>query len=148
MPIFEKIQQEIRDAMVLKDTVRRDCLRSVVSEVKNLTVNANPPCEIDDTVCLKVVSKAVKSHKDSISQFEKAGRDDLVEKERVELDVLEDFLPKTLDEAETFAEIEGFLSESGLERTKRNMGSIIKGISGVPGLDRSVAAKILQRILA
>lgn len=103
--------------------------------------------EIDDDVCLKVVSKAVKTHKDSISQFEKAGRDDLVEKERAELDVLEEFLPKTLDEAETFAEIECFLSESGLDRTKRNMGTI-KGVSGVPGLDRSVAAKLLQRILA
>lgn len=95
---FEKIQDDIKEAMKSQDNLKRDCLRSVVSEVKNLTVNSGKP--ITDEACMFVLKKSVKTHNDSISQFKAARRTDLLEKEQKELDILKSYLPEMLsDEA-------------------------------------------------
>lgn len=97
--IMNKLQAEIKAAMLAKDPVKRDCLRGIISEVKNQTVNIGK--EISDDVCLKVLQKAKKQREDSIACFEAAGRNDLIIKEKYELDCLSEYLPKMLSEDET-----------------------------------------------
>ena len=105
---YEQIATDIKSAMKTGDSVRRDCLRSLMSEIKNQTVNAGK--ELTEDVVVRCVQKAVKQHEDSIAQFKSANRTDLVEKETAELKVLKGYLPKMLSEDETKALIDNVWS--------------------------------------
>ena len=87
MSVFEQLSNDIKDAMFSKNTVKRDCLRGIVSEIKNQTVNAGK--EITDEICLKVIQKSVKQHSDSIENFKVGNREDLALKEAEELSYIE-----------------------------------------------------------
>ena len=138
---YEQITTDIKSAMKTGDTVRRDCLRSLMSEIKNQTVNAGK--ELTEDVVVRCVQKAVKQHDDSIAQFKEAGRTDLLEKEERELAVLKTYLPKMLSEDETKVLIDNVLQT--VEATKKNMGFIMKQLPSE--VDRKVAAKYLNGIL-
>lgn len=148
MTIFETLNSEIKTAMLSKDNLKRDCLRFVVSEIKNRTVNANPQKEITDEICLSVLRRSEKTHRDSIEQFSSAGRTDLADKEKLELSVVESFLPRMMSEDETKAALEKYISENGIEPLKKNIGVVMKGISSIAGVDKRVASRILSSILA
>jgi len=141
--IFNDIQCKIKVAMFKNDNFTRDCLRMIVSDIKNQTVNANPQKEITDDVCLKILQKSAKTHKDSIEQFKSAGRIELVEKEEEELKIIESFLPKLLSEDETKTIIENILKN--IEATKKNMGLIMKQLPNE--VDKKIASKILNSLL-
>jgi uncharacterized protein YqeY len=141
MTTYEKIQSEIKNAMLNKDNVKRDCLRSIVSEIKNQTVNAGK--EITEDIVLKCIQKSVKQHKDSIESFKAGGRDDLAEKELEELKHIEVYLPKMLSEDETKIIIENILTN--VEATKKNMGIIMKQLPS--DVDKKIASKLLAKML-
>ena len=141
MTTYEKIQSEIKSAMLNKDNVIRDCLRSIVSEIKNQTVNAGK--EITEDIVLKCIQKSVKQHKDSIESFKAGGRDDLAEKELEELKHIEVYLPKMLSEDETKTIIENILMN--VEATKKNMGIIMKQLPNE--VDKKIASKLLTKML-
>ena len=138
---YEQIATDIKYAMKTGDTVRRDCLRSLMSEIKNQTVNAGK--ELTEDVVVRCVQKAVKQHEDSVAQFKSANRTDLVEKETAELEVLKGYLPKILSEDETKVLIDNVLQT--VEATKKNMCFIMKQLPSE--VDRKVAAKYLNGIL-
>jgi uncharacterized protein YqeY len=127
--------------MLSKDNVKRDCLRSIVSEIKNQTVNAGK--EITEDIVLKCIQKSVKQHKDSIESFKAGGRDDLAEKELEELKHIEVYLPKMLSEDETKTIIENILTN--VEATKKNMGIIMKQLPNE--VDKKIASKLLAKML-
>ena len=139
--IYEKLQSEIKDAMINKNSLKRDCLRSIVSEIKNQTVNAGK--EITDDICLKVISKSVKQHNDSIENFKLGNREDLAWKEREELNYIQIYLPKMLSEDETKVIIDNILNT--VEATKKNMGLIMKQLP--KEVDKKIASKYLNSIL-
>ena len=141
MTTYEKIQSEIKSAMLNKDNVKRDCLRSIVSEIKNQTVNAGK--EITEDIVLKCIQKSVKQHKDSIESFKAGGRDDLAEKELEELKHIEVYLPKMLSEDETKTIIKNILMN--VEATKKNMGIIMKQLPSE--VDKKIASKLLAKML-
>ena len=144
---FDDIQTEIKAAMVAGDIIKRDCLRMIVSEIKNQTINANPPKEITDEACVKALHKSAKTHNDSIEQFKAAGRVDALEKETAELEIISSFLPKMLSEDETRKILNETMVENQIDPLKRNMGFIMKSLPKVDGLDRKLVSKILQGIL-
>lgn len=139
--IYEKLQSDIKDAMINKNSLKRDCLRSIVSEIKNQTVNAGK--EITDDICLKVISKSVKQHNDSIENFKLGNREDLAWKEREELNYIQIYLPKMLSEDETKVIIDNILNT--VEATKKNMGLIMKQLP--KEVDKKIASKYLNSIL-
>lgn len=141
MNIFEKLTNDIKDAMLSKNTVKRDCLRSIVSEIKNQTINAGK--EITDDICLKVIQRSVKQHNDSIDNFKAGNREDLALKEAEELTYINGYLPKMLSEDETKIVIDNILMN--IEATKKNMGLIMKQLP--PDVDRKLASKILSNLL-
>ena len=141
--IFNDIQSKIKTAMFKNDNFTRDCLRMIVSDIKNQTVNANPQKEITDDVCLKILQKSAKTHKDSIEQFKSAGRVELAEREEEELKIIESFLPKMLSDDETRTIIENILTN--VEATKKNMGIIMKQLPNE--VDKKIASKILNSLL-
>lgn len=139
--LYEKIQADIKDAMIDKNTVKRDCLRALLSEIKNQTINAGK--EITEDIVLKCIQKSVKQHNDSIEQFKAANRDDLAIKEMEEKNYLEVYLPKMLNENETFDAIATILQT--IAPAKKNIGTIMRLLP--KEVDRGLASKLLKGIL-
>lgn len=140
--IFSRLQAAIKKAMLEKKTLERDCLRSVVSEIKNATVNAGKP--LTDEACLAAFAKAAKQRKDSVACFEAAGRAELAEKEASELAVVEKWLPEKLPEEATRELLAKLVAETG--GTKKSMGAIMKKLPA--DVDKKLASSILSKLLA
>lgn len=143
--IYDDIQSEIKAAMLAHDNIKRDCLRSIVSEVKNQTVNAGKP--LTEDIVMKVLQKSVKTHNDSIQQFESAGRVDLAEKEKLELEHISKWLPKMLSEDETIEVLKKLIADNNITRGKQNFGMVMKLIKDRQDIDKKTASKLLQQIL-
>lgn len=94
----QQISNAVKDAMRAKEKQRLTTLRMIMSEIKRIEVDER--IEVDDTRVLSVLDKMSKQRKDSITQFESAGRTDLVDNERQELEVIKSFLPQPLSENE------------------------------------------------
>lgn len=95
----EKIKTELKKALKEKDVLKLEVLRGLVSAFTNELVSQGkkPQDQLNEDDILKVVKKAAKQRKDSIEQFEKGGRPELAKKEKEELEILEEYLPKNID---------------------------------------------------
>lgn len=151
--LYTILQASINNAMKMHDTIKRDCLRCVISEVKNQTVNAGK--DITDDACLKVLQKSLKMHNDSIAQFEAAGREDLAAKEKAEVEVLEAFLPKMMSASEVEELVEKTIgqlaSQFGHGLSKKDMGAVMKVLSSsplAPSIDMKLASKAAAQRLS
>lgn len=130
MTIHETIKKQIVDAMRAKDSIKLDTLRGLTALFSNeLIAKGNPNPYIDDEGALTLIKRSVKQHKDSIEQFEKGGRNDLAEKEKAELKILEVFLPQMMskDEIRKVVESKGVIDKAKLGQF---MGMIMKELKG------------------
>lgn len=146
--IYDIIQSDIKQAMISKNNEKRDCLRSIVSEIKNQSINAGKP--LTEEICISVLKKSVKQHNDSIENFKKGNRPDLVEKEQNELQYIECYLPKMYSEDKIKEIIDNMMNDNGFDRTKKNMGVIMKAIgqrNDANSIDRKIASSYLNSIL-
>jgi uncharacterized protein len=146
MVLKEKWEADVKQAMLAKDEVRRDTLRLVLSELKKLDMEKG--IEITPEIEQDVLLKAVKQRQQSIAEFEKAGRADLVAKEKAELEVLLGYMPKQLSEAEAKAIITALAKELGVS-AKKDQGTVMKAIMAryKGQLDGRIAQKILGEVL-
>ncbi|MEK7117754.1 MAG: GatB/YqeY domain-containing protein, partial [Patescibacteria group bacterium] len=98
--MYEKIQNQIRDAMRAKDAVRLITLRSMLATFVNelISKGRKPSEELEEKDMIVVIRRLVKQRNDSIEQFQKGGREDLVLNERAELAILNEFLPSQMSE--------------------------------------------------
>lgn len=111
MSLKDQLKDQQKLAMLAKDKARLGAIRLLMAEIKQREVDTR--VELDDQEILAVVTKMVKQRRDSISQFEAAGRQDLADKESAEIVVLREFLPQQLTAAEIAALIEQAIAESG-----------------------------------
>ena len=107
----DKLNQEFRQAMKDHDELRRSVLRMVLAAVKNAEIDKRR--ELDDGEILGVLQKEVKQHNDSITAFEDGKRQDLADKEKAELKILEEYLPKQLSRDEIVAEARSIIEAEG-----------------------------------
>lgn len=136
---------EIKKAMLSHDTIRKNVLSLIIAECTSLIASKN--VEITDDVILSLIKKSAKQHKDSIKQFEEGKRYDLATKEKQELDVLEEFLPKMMSEEETRQVVLDVLSSLGIEKFDKKMtGKIMGQLKNNSMIDKSVAIKILNTL--
>lgn len=105
-----------------KDKERLAILRLILAAFKQKEVDER--IELDDTQVLAILDKLAKQHRDSISQYEQAGRDDLVEKETFELEVVQSYLPQALSEDEIKQLINEAIDSSGASSMK-DMGKVM-----------------------
>lgn len=108
--------------MRARDKQRLGALRLIAAEFKRVEVDER--IELDDTRVLSIFDKMTKQRKDSLSQFQAAGRDDLADQEAFELDLLREFMPEALDEAAVDALIVDAVAETGAT-TIRDMGNVM-----------------------
>jgi len=145
--LYERLREDIVSAMRAKDELTRDTLRMVVASIKRKEIDDNRPLTEEEV--LAVVRSAVKTRKDSLGQFTKAGRTDLAEKEESEINVLAGYLPKQLDEAETRALIARLVEETGAA-SAADPGRVMKALmAGHKGLvDGKLAQIVLGELLS
>ncbi|WAF94693.1 GatB/YqeY domain-containing protein [Aeromonas sp. BC14] len=111
MSLKDQLKDQQKLAMLAKDKARLGAIRLLMAEIKQREVDTR--VELNDQDILAVVTKMVKQRRDSISQFESAGRQDLADKESAEIVVLQEFLPQQLTAVEIAALIEQAIAESG-----------------------------------
>jgi len=119
----EKMNQEMVLAAKTNDKIRLSALRMLKSGLHNREIDLKR--ELGEGEFLQLLSSMVKQRRDSIEQFAKGGRIDLVEKEEAELKVIEEFLPAQLSGAELDASIAEAIREAGAEGV-RDMGKVMK----------------------
>ena len=125
MSLNEKIGADITAAMKAKDAGRLSALRMLKAAMMNKGVEKGR--DLDDAEVLQVVSTLVKQRRDSIEQFSKAGRTDLVDKETREVAVLEHYLPPAASAEEIEAAVAAAIAESGATSPK-DMGKVMKAV--------------------
>ncbi len=118
----QRINEHVKSAMREKAKQRLSILRLIMAAIKQREVDER--VELDDTQVLAVLDKMVKQQRDSIVQFNKAGRDDLVEKETSELKVIQEFMPTPLTDDQIVQLISGAISESGASSIQ-HMGKVM-----------------------
>jgi uncharacterized protein YqeY len=125
MTLNEKVGSDITAAMKAKDAPRLSALRMLKAAIMNKGVEKGR--DLDDGEVLQVVSSLVKQRRDSIEQFQKAGRTDLVDKETAEVGVLEQYLPPAASAEEIDAAVAAAIAETGAS-TPKDMGKVMKAV--------------------
>lgn len=115
-----RISEDLKSAMKERAQSRVDALRLITAQIKQFEVDKR--LEAPDTEVLRILTQMSKQRRDSIAYFQSANRNDLVEKEQFELDIIQTYLPEPLSEADVLAMIENALSE--LKETA-NMGLLM-----------------------
>jgi uncharacterized protein YqeY len=122
MSLKLRITDDMKAAMRAKETARLGTIRLLLAAIKQREVDER--IELDDAAVSSIVEKLIKQRKDSISQFQAAGRDDLVAAEQAELAVLQAYLPEQLSAAEIEAAVAAAIAESGAA-SARDMGKVM-----------------------
>jgi hypothetical protein len=122
MTLKEKITEDMKTAMRAKDSARLGTVRLLLAALKQKEVDER--VVLSDADVLAVIDKMVKQRRESIAQFENAGRNDLADAEKGEIGVLSAYLPQQLSEAEVVREIEGAIAETGAKGAK-DMGKVM-----------------------
>ena len=146
MELESKIKEDLKDAMRKRDNATRDVLRMLTSDIKNETMKVRS--ELEDKDVLGVVRKNIKSRKDSIEQFSKGGREDLAEKEKSELAILEKYQPAQMGEDEIRIAVKKAI-ETLSESDAKNFGLVMKeSMKDIEGrADGALVSKIVKETL-
>ena len=122
MSLKEQLFADLKTAMKEKDTVRKDTVQLIRSGI--LQIEKDNKIELDDEGVIDVISKQLKSRRDSLPEFEKSGRQDLIEKLNKEIDILLGYLPEQLSEDEIQAIVADAIAETGAA-TIKDMGKVM-----------------------
>ncbi|KTD38938.1 Yqey-like protein [Legionella nautarum] len=122
MTIKDSISNDLKDAMRARDKKKLDTLRLITAAVKQVEVDER--IVVDDERMLIILDKLAKQRKESITQFEAAGRDDLVAQEQYELGVIGHYLPEPLSDKEIEALVAQAFTESGATKMS-DMGKVM-----------------------
>ena len=140
--LLETLQADVRDAMRARDELTRDTLRMVLAAAKSREIDSgNTP---GDKEVLDLLRHAVKTRAESVKQFAEAGREDLAQKERREIEILGRYLPAQINEDETRSLVQRLIAETGAT-SKRDLGKVMKAV--LAGHKDVVDAKLVQRLV-
>ena len=148
MPIVDDVTAQLKDAMKARDERRLATLRSMRTAFLN-EMKKDGSDSVSDEVCEGLLRKLEKQRKESIEAFEKAGRDEMAAAEREELAILQEFLPRLADEAQTRIWVEAAIGETGASEA-RDMGKVMGALMKAhkAELDGNVARAIVQELLS
>ncbi|WP_019140001.1 GatB/YqeY domain-containing protein [Noviherbaspirillum massiliense] len=122
MSLKEQITEDMKAAMRAKDTARLGTIRLLTAAMKQKEVDER--IELNDSQILAIIEKMIKQRKDSISQFEAGGRQDLADNEKAEVAVLSTYMPAALSDAEVQSEVEAAVAATGA-KGPQDMGKVM-----------------------
>lgn len=125
MSLKDRIQEDMKSAMRAKDKDRLGIIRLILAAIKQREVDER--ITLDDAQVINVLDRMVKQRRESINQYQSAGRDDLAAKEAYEIQVIRDYLPETLSESEIDTLIDEAITATGAQSI-RDLGKIMAWI--------------------
>jgi len=125
MSLKSRIQDDVKQAMRARDKARLSALRLVTAAIKQKEVDER--IDLDDAQVLGVLDKMAKQRRESLEQYQKAGRDDLAAQEEYELDLLAEFLPEPLSDEALAGLIDQAIEDTGAENM-RDMGTVMAAL--------------------
>jgi uncharacterized protein YqeY len=143
MSVFERINSDLVSAMKAGDKGRTVALRGLKSAIQYRKIDKGS--DLTDDEVIAVVSSTVKKHKDSIEQYDKAGRDDLVQEEKAQLEVALVYLPRQLEAEEIEKEVDEIIADVGASGPS-DIGKVMKGI--MPKLRGRADGKLVKEIVS
>ncbi|RHZ88033.1 hypothetical protein Glove_26g181 [Diversispora epigaea] len=159
-PLLIKLKTDVKDALRNKDQVKLNVVRGLLSDVthasKSVPSDSSSSTSIQigtsDQDIYPIVNRAIKRHKESIDQFSKAGRMDLVEIEKLELDILNSYLPQPMTEQEIGLEVIKVIKKMGLTKDDggiKNMGKVMKELNlDIGRAPKNVVAQVVKNALS
>lgn len=148
MNLLDQLNADLKDAMRQGDEVRKLTLRAVKTAIRQEEVAGDEARTLSDEEVVSVIAKQAKQRRDSIAEFKKGGRQDLVQQEEAELQVLEAYLPRQLTRAEIAEQAKQVIAEVGASGP-RDMGNVMR-----PLMDRlrgqadgKVVSQVVQELL-
>ena len=121
-PIYQRVTAEVKLAMKARDKLRLGALRLIMADFKRIEVDER--IELDDERVLVILDKMTKQRKDSLTQFEDAGREDLANQEALEIAVIAEFLPDQLSDDEVSGLVKAAIAETGAA-SMQDMGRVM-----------------------
>jgi uncharacterized protein YqeY len=148
MSLSQQIVSDLTASMKAQDAQRTSTLRMVKAAMMNRQIEKGS--ELDDEDMQKLLRSLVKQRRDSVEQYEKAGRQELVDKEKAEIAVIEGYLPQAASEAEIEAAVAAAIAETGATSIK-DMGKVMKAVQAAlagRNADGKVVADVVKGKLA
>lgn len=148
MTLKEQLMAGFKDAMKAKDEVRKNTISFARAAIKQYEVDNRQ--ELDDEGIIAILSKQVKMRKDALSDFEKAGRTDLADDYKAEIEILMSYLPEQMDASKIKEAVQAAADEMGIEKDKKNMGRLMGAVmKKVKGLaDGNDVRKAVEEFLS
>jgi len=122
MTLKERLQKELVEAMRARDTLKVDVIRLLRNSIRQKEIELKKELSDDDVI--KILSNAAKQRKESIKAYEAGNREDLVEREKRELDIIESYLPEKLPQEELIKIVEDVIKEVGAS-SLRDLGKVM-----------------------
>lgn len=142
MSLKQRLTDELKSAMKNKDQLRKSVITLIRADIKQIEVDKR--VELTEEDIIDIISKQAKQRRDSIEEFGKGGREDLVEEAKQELDVLMEYLPEQLSEEEIEIIIKKVITETGATSMK-DMGKIMA--AAMPELKGKADGKVVNQIV-
>lgn len=142
MSLAERLNEDMKQAMRAQDKFRLSTIRMVRAAVKNQEIDLRRPLE--DSEVLDILSREVKQRKDSLQEFQKAGRDDLVTDLAAEIDIIAQYLPQQLTEEEIKAIVTQTIQETGAS-SKADMGKLMGAL--MPKVKGRADGKLVNQLV-
>jgi uncharacterized protein len=143
MSLKDKINDDLKAAMIAKDTVRTETLRSIRAEILKADKSGSDR-EMNEQEEIEMLSKQAKMRRESIEQFESAGRADLVDKEKAQLEIIEEYLPEQMSQEDAEKVIDKIIADTGASG-QQDFGKVMGG--AMKELKGKIDGKVIQDIV-
>ncbi len=127
MGLKEQLMQDYKDAMKSADVLKKNTVNMVRAAIKQYEVDQRVTLE-DDADIVKIIKKQVKMRADALEDFAKAGRDDMVEGYKKEIEILKSYLPEEMGEEEIKAKVKEIAEKLDIEANMKSMGKLMKSV--------------------
>lgn len=142
MSLNERLNEDMKQAMKSQDKFRLSVIRMIRSAIKNLEIDQRRT--LDDNEVLDILSREIKQRRDSLQEFEKAGREDLAESVKAEIAVIAEYLPQQLTEEEVKDLVLQTIQETGAS-SKAEMGKVMSAL--MPKLKGRADGKLVNQLV-
>jgi hypothetical protein len=136
------MQDALKQAMLSKDNLRRDVIRTTLSAFKQVEIDTRKDVSADDAIA--ILQREVKKRRDSVDEARKAGRDDIADQEQTELAIVEGFLPTQLSREQVLALAEEAVRETGATSAKE-MGKVMSAL--MPKVKGQADGKLVNEVV-
>jgi uncharacterized protein YqeY len=147
VPLEDDLSSDLREAMRAGDAVRRDTIRQLRSALHNESISRGHP--LDQGESTTVLRRLINQHRDSISEFERARREDLVARERAELEILQFYMPQEMDREAIVAAAREVIAALGAS-SRQDQGKVMRDLS--PQMrgkaDMRLVSEVVMELLA